>query len=272
MRRTRRSSFGRATSLSVALCLANPVVASLAAAAPAESEDEAKAKVLLDAGIALFDGGDYEAALLKLNASIALDRSPKGLYAKAQTLFKLERCVEAVPLYNEMLATLPEDSPAWFAVKDGLVECVEEMTAQQAAQPAVAPVDADPDANPDGDVDDVDDDPPAGPPPKAWYKDPYAPVLLGLGAVGVGVGGFYLSEASKENASQPEQYDDFAKKGDRVRQLQIRGGVILGVGGALVLAGAIRYAVLGVRGRRAATAFVPAFGPRWSGVSISGRF
>ena len=100
-----------------------------------------------------------------------------------------------------------------------------------------------------------------------------ARICVGVGAVGVGLGAYYLSEASKENARQPEQYDEFAAKGERVRQLQIQGGVVLGVGSALLLTGVIRYAVLGARERKAkTTSLAPVWGPRWAGLSVAGRF
>lgn len=229
-------------------------------------DDEAAA--LYSTGLAKFDAGDYEAALVDLDASLAIESSAKALYAKAQTLNKLERCREAVPLYNNVLSTLPKEHPARAAVKDALVTCAEKLAEEDDAPPPIPePIEVER-------VDDPEpvDDSGKGTPPKAWYKDPYAPILIGLGAAGVGVGGFFLVQAAEEKAKQPMQYDDFESKGERVQALQIRGGVILGVGGALVLAGAIRWAVLGARGRRANTAFVPAVSPRWSGFAIRGSF
>ena len=109
MRRPARRSFVRALSLGVALSLSVPTVA---AAAPAFKDGEAQA--LYDEGIERFDAGDFEGALEKLDASIAVERSTLALYAKAQSLNKLERCREAVPIYNEVLSTLPEESVADF--------------------------------------------------------------------------------------------------------------------------------------------------------------
>lgn len=266
MRHPARSSFVRALSLGVALLLSAPTVA---AAAPAFKDREAQA--LYDQGIERFDVGDFEGALQELDASLAVERSTAALYAKAQSLNKLERCREAVPIYNEVLATVPEDSAAYGAVKDALVTCAEKLALED---DPVAPVS---EPEPEEDVgaadlaDEVDQQP--AKPRKAWYTDPYAPIFIGVGAVGVGLGGYYLSEASKEDARQPGQYDEFAAKGERVRRLQIQGGVILGVGGALLLTGVIRYAVLGARDRKAnAAAVAPAWGHRWAGVSFSGRF
>jgi uncharacterized protein (DUF2062 family) len=53
--------------------------------------------------------------------------------------------------------------------------------------------------------------------------------------------------------------------------MTIAGGVVLGVGGALLVGGAIRWAVLGVRQRRRTSAG-PLLHPRSVGLAISGRF
>ncbi len=269
LRRIVRSSFVRAVSLGVALNLAAP--AAVMAAPSSFKSDEAQA--LYDAGIQKFDRGEFEDALVDLDASIEVERSALALYAKAQSLNKLERCREAVPIYNEVLGMLPEDSGARPAVKDALVTCAEKM-AEEDETPLPPPVIDTTDPEVEDDLDDPPEeiDRPNDKQRKKWYTDPYAPILIGVGAVGVGIGGYYLAEASEENARQPEQYDEFAAKGERVRQLQVRGGVILGVGGALLLTGVIRYAILAAKGRRSKTAFAPSVGPRWAGASLSGRF
>lgn len=174
-------------------------------------------------------------------------------------------------IYKEVLTQVDPGSEAEIAVKNVLVVCAEKM-AEEDENPVVAPVIDSDDAGDEGSdpVEQVDEPPKE--PVKRWYVDPYAPVLIGVGAIGVGLGGYFLKQASDENARQPEQYDEFAAKGDRVRRLQIQGGVILGVGAALLLTGAIRYAVLGARDRRSRTAVAPTLGPRWAGISVGGRF
>ena len=255
------------------MSLTGPVMAHTAAAPPS-GFDNPEAEALYVEGVTMFDGGDFEGALEKVEASLAIESTAKSLYAKAQSLNKLGRCREAVPIYNEVLAMLPDKSAARPAVKDALVTCAEKMAEEEEAV-VTPPVVADSGAGEGSDLGDGSD-PVDEPPPKSggkkWYVDPYAPVLIGVGAIGVGIGGYYLGQASEENSKQPEQYDEFAAKGERVRQLQVQGGVILGVGAALVLTGAIRYAVLGVRGRRDKTAFTPLVGPRLTGASFSGRF
>lgn len=244
-----------------------------AVAAPEGFQND-EAWELYSEGVTMFDNGDFEGALEKVEASLAIESTAKSLYAKAQSLNKLDRCREAVPIYNEVLAMLPDKSAARPAVKDALVTCAEKMAEEDeaVATPVVA-LDGDSgEASDLGDASGPVDEPPPKSSGKKWYADPYAPVLIGVGAIGVGIGGYYLGQASEENSKQPEQYDEFAAKGERVRQLQVQGGVILGVGGALILTGAIRYAVLGVRGRRSKTAFTPVVGPRFTGASFSGRF
>ncbi len=273
MTRIGRSPFLPAIWVGVALSLIGPGIVRTANAAPSGFENP-DAEVLYDESIALFATGDFAGALAKAEASLALETTAKSLYAKAQSLNKLGRCRQAVPIYNAVLSALPDKSAARPAVKDALVACAEKMAQEEEiVVPPPVIVENDPDDEPEpGDASEPVDESPTTTQGKRWYVDPYAPVLIGVGAVGVGVGAYYLGQASEENSKQPEQYDEFAAKGDRVKKLQVQGGVILGVGGALVLAGAIRYTILGVRGRRNRTALVPAVGPRWSGVSFSGRF
>ncbi|MEM6292987.1 MAG: hypothetical protein AAGA54_17055 [Myxococcota bacterium] len=256
--------------LSVAMSVATPA---LAFAPPKSGSKSAAATELYESGLERFDAGEYEAAIVELDGSLSIERSARALFAKAQSLNKLDRCKEAVPVYNEALGLLPEGSEAWSLVKDGLVKCIEKLGDEEAAAAAAAPVVVDePIDEPAETETETDDPPPPAKPGKAWYKDPYAPIFIGVGAVGVGIGGYFLSEASRENAEQPERYDEFEAKGQRVQDLQVRGGIILGIGGALVLTGVIRYAVLASRNRRAKVAFTPAVAPKWAGVSVQGRF
>jgi len=273
LRRTGRSSLVRAISLGAALSLIGPGWVRSVSAAPTAFQDP-EAEALYNEGLQKSDAGDFEGALEPLDASLSIERTAKALYAKAHSLHRLDRCRDAVPLYRETLTMVQEGSPADLIIRDALVNCAEKMAEED--DPIVAPVITEPVADDDVPVDEPDDTDDVQPdePRKPWYTDVYAPIFIGVGAVGVGVGGYFLSEAAKENARQPEQYDEFAAKGDRVTQLQVRGGVILGIGGALVLTGAIRYAVLAARGRKSKTAFVPSpsLGRRWAGVSFSGRF
>lgn len=222
-----------------------------------------RARGLYDTGIAKFDAGDYEGALEDLNGSLELESHAKTLYAKAQSLNKLQRCREAVPIYNEVLVRLPDESPAASAVKDALVTCAEKLAADD-GQPVP---DLEPEPEPDPE--------PESEPEAAWYKDIPAPILLGLGVVGVGVGGAFLGRASGLDPEGASDYGAFEDERVQQRQLRIRGSVILGVGGVLVLGGIVRYALVARKLRKedGVSAFVaPALGRRSAGLTVTGRF
>lgn len=259
----------RSVSLAAALSVASPVLA--AAPESASGFSNKKAEAAYAAGIEKFDRGDFDEALVDLDASLRIEESAKALYAKAQSLNKLDRCREAVPIYNRVLKMLPDDSPAQPAVKDALVTCAEKLATEDTPPPVVLEPDDPIEDEPVEAVDEELTDDPAEPTGKRWYADPYAPVLAGLGLVGVGVGSYFLVEASRENKKQPMVYEDFEAKAERVQTLRIQGGVITGVGGALLLGGIIRYAVLGAREKRD-MAFTPVASPRFTGLTLQGRF
>jgi len=273
LRRIGRSSFLRAISIGVALSLTGPAMAR-SAAAPPSGFDNPEAEELYLEGVGMFEANDFEGALQKAEASLELERTANSLYVKAQSLNRLDRCREAVPAYSEALALVPANGEAGTVIRGALAKCAEKMVGEDeaAVTPPVLVGSGSGDGSGLGEASDPADEPSPKSSGKKWYADPYAPVLIGVGAIGVGIGGYYLGQASEENAKQPEQYDEFAAKGERVRQLQVQGGVILGVGAALVLTGAIRYTVLGVRGRKSRTAFTPLVSPRLTGASLSGRF
>lgn len=234
-----------------------------AAAAPPDTFQSDRARGLYDTGIAKFDAGDYEGALEDLNGSLELEPQAKTLYAKAQSLNKLERCREAVPIYNEVLIRLPDDSPAASAVKDALVTCAEKLAADDGEPLPEPEVEPEPEPEPE----------PESKP--AWYKDIPAPILLGLGLVGVGVGGAFLGRASGLDPEGAADYGAFEDERVEQRQLRIRGGVIVGVGGALVVGGIVRYLLVARKLRKedGASAFVaPAVGRRSAGFTVTGRF
>lgn len=256
--------------LAVALSLG---VASVSRAAPSPDTSSEfaseRARSLYEAGLAKFDAGDYEGALIDLDESLEVETKAKSLYAKAQSLNKLGRCREAVPIYNRVLTMLPDSSPATGAVKDALVMCAEKLVSEDADE---EPVDeADDDANDELEDDESDE------PQNRWYTDVVAPVLIGAGLVGVTVGGVFLSRASGIDPENAPSYGDFSSQRDEQRSAQITGGVAMGVGAALVLGGVVRYVVVASRGRKSADlALVPTASPRagrWSvGLGVAGRF
>ena len=238
-----------------------------AAIAPGGDFTDERARSRYEAGLEKFDAEDYRGALEDLDASIARERTTLALYAKAQTLNKLDRCGEAVPLYNEVLGSVPDESSAASAVKDALVVCAEKLALVTSEEP-------EPEPEPESESD-PEPEPEEPPPRRAWYKDIPAPILLGVGVVGVGVGGAFLGAAARLDPENAADYGAFEVEREDQRDLRIRGGIILGIGGALVIGGAIRYALVArkIDAENASTARVmPTFGRRWGGVSVQGRF
>ncbi len=230
-----------------------------------------RARSLYESGIVKFDAGDYEGALVDLDASLEIETQASSLYAKAQSFNKLGRCRDAVPIYNRVLQMLPETSSAADAVKDAMVICAEKMVAEGATvEPPAEDEDVEPEVEPldEGPADDGE---------KRWYADVVAPVLLGAGLVGVTVGGVFLGRASQLDPANAPSYGEFVRERDDQRSAQITGGIGMGIGSALVLGGIVRYIVVASRGRRERdVALVPMVAPqrgRWSaGLGFSGRF
>ncbi|MFN3187155.1 MAG: hypothetical protein ACE37F_34470 [Nannocystaceae bacterium] len=135
MRRTARPSLPRALALMLALSIAVPTSAS---AAPIPIDDP-EAKALFERGVELYESGDLEGALEQLDASLAIQRSTEALFTKGQSLNRLGRCREAVPIYKEVLTQVDPGSEAEIAVKNVLVVCAEKM-AEEDENPVVAPV------------------------------------------------------------------------------------------------------------------------------------
>jgi len=234
-----------------------------AAPAPADTFESDRARSLYDTGVTKFDAGDYDGALEDLNGSLAIEPQAKTLYAKAQTLNKLDRCREAVPIYNEVLQRLPDNSEAASTVKDALISCAEKLAADE-GEPEAEP-EAEPEPEPEAEPE----------PEPAWYKDIPAPIIVGVGLVGVGVGAAFLAQGNGLDPESAADYGAFEDERTTQRQLRIRGGVIAGVGGALVVGGIVRYVLVArrLRNEEGVSAFVaPAVGRRWGGLTVTGRF
>jgi len=242
--------------------------ARLVAAAPDSNFSSDRARELYERGVQKFDQLDYEGALEELDASLAVERTTPALYAKAQALNKLGRCGDAVPVYDEVLEAVPPKSTAASAVKDALVTCAEKLAADRAeadqlpAEPEPEPVsDPEPESDPHRD----------GP---AWYRDVPAPILLGVGMVGVGVGAGLLGQAASLDPENADDYGAFESERDQQHSRRIAGGVILGVGGALLVGGVVRYILVARKNdaQRSPAALTPSFGPHQAGLTIRGRF
>lgn len=263
-----------------ALCLALLAAVSFPSSAAAiPSKPEARKK--FESGGELYAAERYEEAAAMLKSSWEIEEDLATLFAWAQAERLGGDCKEAVRLYNKFLDAGPPDS-AVSAAKDGIVACAEALAAQEEEEQVAKddevflPVDESAQAS-DDQVEEPSIEPEPDPEPRgdgnkgAWYRDPAGGTLVALGVAGVGVGtGLLVSAQVQENAGA-DNYGDFDDRVGRIRNFRIAGGVTLGVGGALLIGGVVRWALLGTRGRNDSMAGV-SFDGRSAMVTWSGRF
>ena len=106
--------------------------------ARAQTEDElAQARALGQEGLALFDKGEYQAALAKIDEAETYARVPTLDLFGARALARLDRLLEAKARFQEVEAMpLPPNSPeVWYQAK---VDAAEERAKLEAQIPSIA--------------------------------------------------------------------------------------------------------------------------------------
>jgi hypothetical protein len=244
--------------VAVACAIARP-----AFAAPADDAGptDAKARARLAAGMEKFDAGQFEEAKREFQASFEREKNPLSLWGWAQATNKVDGCRKSVKLYRDFSEMVDEGSEAYDVALEAIAECADELAHDDAS---TTPVEDDPVVE-----DDVVDD--SDPPQRPWHRDPLGGVLVGLGAAGTATGIGLLAAAAVERNNPCNRYDCFEVQQQKVDNLTIAGAVVVGVGGALLVGGVVRWAVLGARQRGNASAG-PLVHPRSIGISIVGRF
>lgn len=223
---------GLATALAASIALACPT----AVAAPAGIEDP-EAQEHFERAQQLFGEEDYAAAIPELKAAYALEPNPMLLYAWAQAERLAGSCARAVELYRRFIDTNPDAQQRQLA-EANLLDCEAEL-------PDVPPPQDDTD-------DDSADSPPddeAGtttdaPRPK-WYADPVGGALAGSGLAFAITGGALMGVArSRVGSIDATTEDDHLRQAASATRMNTAGIVVLGLGGALLVGGAIRYALV----------------------------
>jgi tetratricopeptide (TPR) repeat protein len=241
------------------------------ARADAPREPLPAAKVFLDAGVAAYSAGDYEAAAREFSAAYKIDPQPAMLYAWAQSLRLGNRCSDAIAIYRRYLAAdLTEAQIA--AAQNGISLC------EKAAQPEPAPEEPAPEEPEEPEQPEQPEEPepapPAAgppidaPPTRPWYANRLGGALAIGGAVslGVGVGFLVRSSQNRDAAGDAVFREDFVELLDTAT-LQRRIGVVgLGVGAALVAGGVLRYMTERERSRSVSVAIAG------RSFVVSGRF
>ncbi|HSK01078.1 MAG TPA: hypothetical protein VK932_07545 [Kofleriaceae bacterium] len=248
-------------------------LAVLALAAPAVAAPKAgPAKVAFDRGVAAYQKGDFAAASEALATSFKLEPDAETLFAWAQAERQLDHCDKAIELFEKLLTfDLPAEN------KKVIVGKIEECRAllppetQPETQPARQP-EAQPEPEPAGGaVSAPVDRPPPGPEGSAWWKDPIGGGLVVGGAVGLGVGSYFL--VSARNAERDATDSNFKEQDDLAQRNSKIGVVSLVVGGALVAGGVVRYVTRrGGGSGKERTAVTGWLAPGGGGITAIGRF
>jgi hypothetical protein len=204
--------------------------------------DPAEVDAIIDKATAAFDRKDWNGASRALADAYVLDPRPDLLYARAQAERLAGRCNVALPLYDRFLAEEKAGSQAAADARVNRSSCAQVVAGTQ-PQPSKAPAE-----RRGADASRARD--PARP---RWYRDPAGGVLVALGGVSTVIGGSLLGIA----LSRDKQADTAANEGsfvDRKRgahtQHQV-GIAVLSIGGAMLIAGVVRWAVLASKDGRA---------------------
>lgn len=221
------------------------LVVLLAMAGPSRGDPAKRAE-------AAFEAGDYEAAAAAAGEAYAAKGDPMFLYAQAQAERFGGRCELAIEHYRQFIAAVPS-SAATLAAQDNIAECeaVLGRTDDDATPDPIEPLAADPTAPvPTAPADEPGDQ--SRPRSAHWARDPLGGVLVGVGVGAVAVGGGLYGQARVDEraASQATEVVTYGERIDRAYTWSRAGVSLMVVGGAAIVGGVVRWAVLARKARR----------------------
>jgi tetratricopeptide (TPR) repeat protein len=195
------------------------------AAPPLSPAEQAKERAL-DA----WEAGDYDEARREIIRAYELDPKRRYLYARARIEQADGHCDVANEFYRRYLAENPPELDAQ-AAKRSIAECERQLAAAGGSR----------------------SDEPSVPPPRAWHRDPLAIGLVASGSVvlAVGLGLFGRAFVEHRLAQRTEDHAEFGRRVRRARVFSPVGIAGISLGAALVVGGAVRWAVVRRRSRAA---------------------
>ncbi|MGH1345011.1 MAG: tetratricopeptide repeat protein [Nannocystales bacterium] len=246
----------------------------LTAAGPDDLLSDPEAQTLVAEAQILFSEGNFGEAAKLIEKAYLIEPVPELLFPWAQAEREQGNCRAAIDLYGRLLEEIPEGRMADSA-RNNIALCEQEMPAEEAVVPVVEedPLEeeyTEPEPEPVPEPVTKSDDQPKV---KEWYKDPAGGVLTGLGVVGVGAGAALLivANGNGKSASDAPSLDDYHSQSDTAVTQRNAGAGVLSVGGALLVAGVIRYVLVAKKNKASATASLWT-APGSGGVVFSGRF
>lgn len=259
------------------LLLLLTAVAGAASAEPAPllTNADAGARLHFSRGVAFYDAGRYAEAVREFEAAGALEAIPAIDYDVARAYDRMGRAHEAAEAYGRFVAAVPDDRDAPAARAR-----MEELMQQVASSAPIAEKSAI--AAPTNDARAVVEHAPAAPPVEAPHRQFHTWIAGGAGAMilaGALAAGLIAHARRGELADRcaPDGACDLARVPDA--QALIDGGktaavasdVLLGIGAAVVVAGAAIYFV-DRRERYPATRIAPAVGAHGAGLVMGGAW
>lgn len=226
---------------------------------------DGKARAAFDEGIAAYQKGDYAGAAAAFGRSHGIENDVETLFAWAQAERQQEHCEKASELYQKLLESkLPDENKQ--VVSEKLGECKKILAAKQPA-PEPDPKPTTPDPKPEPEPRPIPDTNPEG---RSRWKDPLGGVLLGTGVVGLAVGGVFLVSAkgADADAKKATNYFEVERLNDKAESKGKIGVIASVAGGALIVAGIVRYATRSTR-RTVVTGWL---GTDGGGIAALGRF
>lgn len=257
----------------------------LARSGPGGFLDEPAAQEKFTQAQEAFKQGDFAAAAEAIEAAYLVEPAPALLYPWAQAERKQGHCEAAIKLYRRVLRSGPSEEIAELArghiatcekaIEDAEVEVADDTPPERPAEDEAAETFVPEPAKdkrarvPIASVTTRDETPKA----KKWIADPVGGILTGTGLAGVAVGAALLGVATSKAKKVDDEEKNSAYHEARKQATALRNGGLaaLAIGGSLVLAGVIRYAVLAKKNKTAtASVFVDPRGV--AGVAWTGRF
>lgn len=186
-----------------------------------------------------FESRDYKGAAAALDAAYAIEPAADLLYPWAQAERLDGDCERAIELYRAFLTAEPPEEHARLAEQniatcEDLLERQHREESRQAPQPTAAAADA-------GDT----------APDRRWQRDVAGGILVGTGAGGLVVGTGLLI-AALHGASSVSEAADVHDYDKRIERATLQRNLAVGafaVGGALAVAGVVRYVLVARRPR-----------------------
>jgi len=224
-----------------------------------------EARVHYERGLKLYEHHQYDEAIGELRAGLAIDPQPDLLYALGQAERRRGNCERAIEYYQACLGLVKEPA-AVAALRVQIERCKveagepKEEPAQLpapaapvvAAPPAVAAppiVAARPAASAPASTTPPPPSPPSRPTRARWSHDALGWSLVAVGLAAGGAGGAMMGVAHARLDEAGDSYQAYADAAG-APALWTAGVVTVSVGGALVVGGVVRLAIIAAREAR----------------------